>query len=179
MSLNAETSIAPVSTKVLPREPSIMDHAASTAEVSAFCRAVLRELIPHEFWGVREVQVHNEAVFHRNIDRFIGLRRFETLSLHEVSQRIKVGTTPALCLIVVLTVNSDHKYPMARATQLHSAETVTVRSQQTYRTLSRVPLLCFRLYPHSSHSGKLPRYGIKYPPLSSIFLSTRCVALIG
>jgi telomerase reverse transcriptase len=68
------------------------DHATPSATVSAFCRAVLCRLIPHEFWGAGEAQVRNKAVFHRNVDRFIGLRRFETLSLHEVSQGIKVST---------------------------------------------------------------------------------------
>jgi telomerase reverse transcriptase len=71
----------------------MMDYATSTAKASAFSRAVLHELIPHGFWGTEEVQCHNQAVFYRNVDRFIGLRRFETLSLHEVSQGMKVMAT--------------------------------------------------------------------------------------
>ena len=91
---NSETSLTLDSTKLVPRKPSMMDYATPTAKVSAFCRAVLKKLIPHEFWSTGEVEGQNEAVFHRNVDRFIGLRRFETLSLHELSQGIKVGLQP-------------------------------------------------------------------------------------
>ncbi|CAD6447834.1 90dde13d-292a-4651-93b4-1c553ad6b48e [Sclerotinia trifoliorum] len=73
------------------RKLTLMDHASSTAEVSAFCRAVLRNIIPHGFWGTRDVQAHNESIFHKNVDNFIGLRRFEVLSLHEVMQGIKIA----------------------------------------------------------------------------------------
>ena len=73
-----------------PRKPSMMGNATSTAMVSAFCRAVLSNLIPADFWGRGDVKSHNERVFHQNVDRFISLRRFESLSLHEVSQGLKV-----------------------------------------------------------------------------------------
>lgn len=72
------------------KKTSLIDHSTPTSQVSAFCRAVLAHLIPREFWGTGEIQVHNEKVLYRNVDRFIGLRRFENLSLHEVSQGRKV-----------------------------------------------------------------------------------------
>ena len=78
------------SSKFPARKPSMMDCSTPTAKVSAYCRAVLHELIPHEFWGTGDVQRQNKAVLHRNVDRFIELRRFETLSVHDVSQGIKV-----------------------------------------------------------------------------------------
>ncbi|TQS39003.1 hypothetical protein Golomagni_00480 [Golovinomyces magnicellulatus] len=53
---------------------SIMDYATPSALVSAFCRAVLLRLIPHEFWGHGDSQVHNCRIFHRNVDQFV-LRR--------------------------------------------------------------------------------------------------------
>ena len=73
----------------------MMDHATPDAMVSAFCRATLANLIPHEFWGNGEHQAHNQHVFYRNVDRFIRLRRFESLSLHEVCQGMKVDDIPA------------------------------------------------------------------------------------
>ena len=73
------------------QKPSMMGHATPVAKVSAFCRAVLSKIIPRDFWGIGERQLHNEDVFLRNVDRFIGLGRFESLSLHEVSQGIKVS----------------------------------------------------------------------------------------
>ncbi len=68
----------------------MMDHATPAAMVSAFCRAVLSHIIPPGFWGNGSDQAHNERVFQRNVDRFVELRRFETMSLHEVSQGLKV-----------------------------------------------------------------------------------------
>jgi hypothetical protein len=73
------------------QKPSMMGHATPIAIVSAFCRAVLSTIIPRDFWGISELQVHNEHVFLRNVDLFIKLGRFESLSLHEVSQGIKVS----------------------------------------------------------------------------------------
>jgi len=59
--------------------------------VSAFCRAVLLRLIPSDFWGAGDTKAHNEKIFLRNVDRFIKLRRFETLSLHDVCQGLKAS----------------------------------------------------------------------------------------
>jgi telomerase reverse transcriptase len=47
-------------------------------------------LIPKDFWGTGEIQKSNEKIFLQNVNRFIELRRFESLSLHEVSQGIQV-----------------------------------------------------------------------------------------
>jgi telomerase reverse transcriptase len=90
-SVKTNTVITKASAPILPEKRSLMDHATPTAMVSAFCRAVLSHLIPHDFWGTGELRAHNERVFYQNVDRFIELRRFENLSLHEVSQGIKVS----------------------------------------------------------------------------------------
>ncbi|PQE12601.1 Telomerase reverse transcriptase protein [Rutstroemia sp. NJR-2017a BBW] len=87
-----ESVIIPSSVaSIPPRKLTLMDHATPAADVSAFVRAVLRNIIPHDFWGTQDVQSHNERVFHRNVDRFVRMRRFEVLSLHEVSQDIKIA----------------------------------------------------------------------------------------
>ncbi|KAJ5032244.1 uncharacterized protein L3040_008853 [Drepanopeziza brunnea f. sp. 'multigermtubi'] len=84
-------SFPPMSLVAVPPKPSMMNHATPTAMVSAFCRAVLSHLIPSDFWGTGDDRVHNERLFYKNIDRFIELRRFETLSLHEVTQGLKIA----------------------------------------------------------------------------------------
>lgn len=61
------------------------------SNVSAFCQAVLSKVIPHEFYGTGQVQHHNRRILMKNVDRFIRLRRFETISLHEVLQGWKAG----------------------------------------------------------------------------------------
>ena len=73
-----------------PRKDTLVDLANPGANVSAFCRAVLGRVVPDEFWGIGEDQLHNRKVLLENVDRFINLRRFETLTLHDVVQRMKV-----------------------------------------------------------------------------------------
>jgi hypothetical protein len=70
---------------------SLIDYATPTTNVSAFCRSALLTLIPNEFWGEGNTQAVNKGVFMRSVDRFITLRRFETLSLHDVIQGMKVS----------------------------------------------------------------------------------------
>ncbi|PBP24578.1 Telomerase reverse transcriptase [Diplocarpon rosae] len=82
--------------KTPTRKPSMMNHATPTAMVSAFCRAVLWHLIPFEFWGAGATQAHNQRTFNNNVNRFIDLRRFESLSLHEVTQGLKISDIPWL-----------------------------------------------------------------------------------
>ncbi|KAF4999266.1 hypothetical protein FDECE_11560 [Fusarium decemcellulare] len=74
----------------LPHYKSLVDLAAPASQVSTFCQAVLSKIIPHKFWGGEEVQKHNESVVMQRVDHFIKLRRFETMSLHEISQDLKV-----------------------------------------------------------------------------------------
>lgn len=70
---------------------SLTDYATPASSVSAFCRAVIQKLIPRQFWGVGPDGVSNLKHVLRHVDRFIKLRRFESLSLHEVCKGIKVG----------------------------------------------------------------------------------------
>lgn len=85
----------------LPK-PSLVNFATSTAKVSAFCRACLFRLLPRELWGMGKVRVHNERVFYRNVDRFVSLRRYENLSLHEISQGMKASQIPWRLLATTL-----------------------------------------------------------------------------
>ncbi|OBT76587.1 hypothetical protein VF21_05363 [Pseudogymnoascus sp. 05NY08] len=89
------------------KKDSIMDLATPSANVSAFCRAVLGRVIPDEFFGTGEDQVHNKQVLMKNMDRFIELRRFETLSLHDVTQGMKICTIPWLNSENVKSSQSD------------------------------------------------------------------------
>jgi telomerase reverse transcriptase len=84
----------PSSTKPL-KSSSMTELATPIPQVSSFCQAVLSKIIPHEFWGHGDVQAHNRGMLLKNVDRFIKLRRFETMSLHEVMQGLKVRESKA------------------------------------------------------------------------------------
>jgi hypothetical protein len=73
------------------KNTSLTELAVPVSKVSAFCQAVLAKIIPHEFWGCGDVQVHNLGTFLSKVDSFVKLRRYETLSLHEVMQGLKVS----------------------------------------------------------------------------------------
>ncbi|KAJ9299612.1 hypothetical protein DTO271G3_2496 [Paecilomyces variotii] len=63
----------------------LTDYATPASSVSAFCRAVLQKLVPNEFYGVGQEGKWNRQIILKNVDRFIRLRRFESISLHQVS----------------------------------------------------------------------------------------------
>ena len=69
---------------------SIVTFATPISDVSAFCRATISKLVPDGFWGEKDGGAENKAIVMQNIDRFVYLRRFETVSLHLVSQGLKV-----------------------------------------------------------------------------------------
>lgn len=71
--------------------------ATSPSDVSLFCRATLSKIIPNGFWGHSKDRTANKKLIMERIDRFVHLRKFETLSLHNIAQGIKVGRHPACC----------------------------------------------------------------------------------
>ncbi|KAF7562172.1 hypothetical protein G7046_g1967 [Stylonectria norvegica] len=74
----------------LPQHKSLVDLATPVSNVSAFCQAVLSRIVPDAFWGDGDIQTHNKAMVLKKVDHFIKLRRFETMSLHEISQDLKI-----------------------------------------------------------------------------------------
>lgn len=64
--------------------------ATAHSKVSSFCRAALSKLIPEDFWGVSTHGLNNKNIVMKNVDQFVRLRKYETLSLHSVFQGIKV-----------------------------------------------------------------------------------------
>ncbi|CAD0112186.1 unnamed protein product [Aureobasidium uvarum] len=71
---------------------SIMKLATSSSQVSAFCRSVIAKVFPGRLWGEGEVGAANKAHIMHQVDRFVKLGRYESLMLHEVTQRIKISS---------------------------------------------------------------------------------------
>lgn len=72
-------------------ETPLVDLACPASCVSAFCQAVLSKTIPDEFWGDGDTLCHNKKSFMHKVDHFIKLRRFESMTLHEISQGLKAS----------------------------------------------------------------------------------------
>ncbi|KXT00977.1 hypothetical protein AC578_8192 [Pseudocercospora eumusae] len=64
--------------------------SCNTANVSAFCRAAISAVFPARLWGDQEVRRQNLKIIHRSIDRFVRLRRYESLTLHNVLQGLRL-----------------------------------------------------------------------------------------
>ncbi|KAJ5663924.1 hypothetical protein N7507_004655 [Penicillium longicatenatum] len=75
---------------------SLTDYATPTSSVSAYCRAVLLNLIPQKFFGVGPEGFFNRRIIMKHIDSFIKMRRFESLSLHQVCEGLKITNIPWL-----------------------------------------------------------------------------------
>ncbi|OHW95613.1 telomerase reverse transcriptase [Colletotrichum incanum] len=71
---------------------AVTELATPTAHVSAFCQAVLAKVIPNEFWGFGDDQVHNKNIVLKRVNHFIRMRRFESMSLYELTEGIKVAS---------------------------------------------------------------------------------------
>ncbi|OAA61230.1 telomerase reverse [Niveomyces insectorum RCEF 264] len=75
-----------------PETSALVDLATPLAQISAFCQAVFKNVIPNDFWGSKEaIQCHNKALFLKKVDAFLRLRRFESMSLHTLVQGLKIA----------------------------------------------------------------------------------------
>ena len=88
-------------------------HAASTAaKVSAYCRAAVIKVFPRETWGYGVNGYANQRLVLLCVDRFVRLRRYESMSLHDVLHLMKIRdvqwlTTPNTKCDAKLS-NTDH-----------------------------------------------------------------------
>lgn len=96
---------------VPPPKYSLTDYATPAPSVSAFCRAVLRKLIPPRFFGIGEDGLANKRVIFTHVDRFVRMRRFESLNLHEVCQGLKITCIPWLATPQASSASQQQQRP--------------------------------------------------------------------
>lgn len=70
----------------------LVQQFSSYHQVSCFLKVVCSRLIPQEIWGSEQ----NRTVFHKHLDRFISLGRYEVFTLHEAYQGLRLGEVPWL-----------------------------------------------------------------------------------
>ncbi|CAK3842412.1 Telomerase reverse transcriptase [Lecanosticta acicola] len=80
----------PVRTENAEPSQSSIRQAADVAQVSAFCRAAVLQVFPKALWGSGEMAQNNVKKLKYDIDRFVRLRRYESLSLHDVLQGLRL-----------------------------------------------------------------------------------------
>lgn len=73
------------------KDTNTFHHASPPAQVSAFCRAAIRNVFPLDAFGANGDKSGNLDAVMGCIDNFIRLRRYETISLHDAMQGIALG----------------------------------------------------------------------------------------
>ncbi|KAJ9485945.1 hypothetical protein VN97_g7403 [Penicillium thymicola] len=119
MAVNASCGIDAEKPVTRKTQVSLTDYATPASSVSAFCRAVIQRLIPRQFWGVGPDGISNLKLVLRHVDRFIKLRRFESLSLHEVCKGIKITSVPWLEPPQIQTTPSSETISKIALSDLH------------------------------------------------------------
>ncbi|OGM45577.1 hypothetical protein ABOM_006259 [Aspergillus bombycis] len=102
-----------IKANVTKPKPSLTDYATPASSVSAFCRAVLRTLIPPHFYGIGQHKFSNRTVIFKHVDRFVRMRRFESLSIHEICKGIKIKCISWLEPPTVRDQNSKNKVSLS------------------------------------------------------------------
>lgn len=69
------------------QRPRFTKYKAPQGCVARFARLVIRQIVPIELLGSR----HNLSILLKAVDRFICLRRYETMNLHEVCQGVRLS----------------------------------------------------------------------------------------
>lgn len=111
-------------------------------QVSAFCRAVISRVFPTRLWGEGEARVANKARMMYQIDRFVRLRRYETITLHEVLQEFKVTISYTKLHIQHTNICTDCWHQLAWSiTTDQRCKNVDVRLRKEAGDLCRTRLL--------------------------------------
>ena len=72
------------------KQTNTFDQATVLTSVSAFCRAVIRNVFPPDAFGPGGCESDSFGIIMRAVDRFVCLRRYESFSLHDVIQGIGI-----------------------------------------------------------------------------------------
>ncbi len=72
-------------------DTSFLPHSTPVARVSAFCQAVISNLLPQNYLGSGPDGKTNRDTILNTISDFVQMRRFETMNLHQAVQNLRVS----------------------------------------------------------------------------------------
>lgn len=143
LSSSSSISITP-KIQAAPSNSSFTSLATPHSDVSAFCRAVLTNVIPNRLWGDSAQGLENKIVVMRHVDKFIRLRRFENMTLHTVCQGLKVTCHPLDHHVKLTSVAKPYSMVGTSQPEIYY-QSLRFGHAKAQRNISRVSLLCFRL----------------------------------
>ena len=74
-----------------PESQDVLGQASSANSVSAFSRAAINHVFPTRLWGDGTEGISNRGYIMAAVDKFVRLQRYESMSLHDVMQNIKIS----------------------------------------------------------------------------------------
>ncbi|KAK9475806.1 Telomerase ribonucleoprotein complex RNA binding domain-containing protein [Lipomyces japonicus] len=77
----------PSYSQIANEKVGMKDFVTLPSQVSVYVRMVLRKLLPLQVLGSR----HNQDCLMNNVNRFVYLRRYEKISLHDIMQGLKIS----------------------------------------------------------------------------------------
>lgn len=143
LSLGTEVPSVPENQLIKQQRPNVIDYATPVATISAFCRAVLSHLLPTDFLGTGAVQQHNLEKLMQSIDRFLQLRRFEGMSLHDVSQGMKISEIAWL----------SHDNETSKGSQSDTRKRIEIFNEFLYYVFDSLLIPLLRCNFHVTESG--------------------------
>lgn len=86
-------------------QKSLVEASTPESQVSAFCRAVLNNILPNDFLGDGQDGKHNRAALMSSVDEFVYCKKFDNLTLQTVAGNIKVceKQTCRLCSLISIS----------------------------------------------------------------------------
>ncbi|KIW17443.1 hypothetical protein PV08_04637 [Exophiala spinifera] len=91
------TASLSVTTVIHDNGHSFLPYSTHPSRVSAFCRMVITHLLPSDAFGVGPHGLQNHKNVMMCIDEFVKMRRFESMTLHSVTQGLRVKSIHWLC----------------------------------------------------------------------------------
>lgn len=79
-----------VSTSPSQADFSFLSHATPSSQVSTFCSAVMMRIVPRSSLGTGLDGKRNWNTLLHSVHRFVQMRRFETLNLHDVCSSLRI-----------------------------------------------------------------------------------------
>jgi hypothetical protein len=84
-------------------------YATPSAHVAAFVKATIKKVVPKACWGDGDEGSYNQSVILEAVVEFIVRRKFESMTLHDVLQKLKVG---GLLFSISLRTNLKSRSPL-------------------------------------------------------------------
>ncbi|KAG4305064.1 hypothetical protein PORY_001234 [Pneumocystis oryctolagi] len=86
--VNCHKSSSCLNSKNIQADISFFEMATPYSHVSRFLRAIIKQIIPKQFYG----SYSNFENILNNVDMFVRMRRFESISLHSLMNSLKIKT---------------------------------------------------------------------------------------